>query len=218
MVPRQQSGSCSVSNSLDSHDSELAITKSDSAQIKHHNHTCGALHLLNRKEVELKCGCKLPVIASSHQGGDVSRLPVIEGWIGQQRVSVLRDTGCSTVVVRESLVPKHQLTGDSIMCVLIDGTVRRTPVANIEIRTPYISGVVRAVCMKQPIYDVIIGNVKGVTDVVTPPKISNDATLSSQAVVTRQHAVQTKSCQTTVSAVDSRFGYSYWRHCQDAER
>lgn len=50
------------------------------------------------------------------------------------------------------------------MCVLIDGTVRRTPVANVEIETPYFTGKVRAVCMREPLYDVIVGNVEGVTD------------------------------------------------------
>ena len=40
-------------------------------------------------------------------------------------------------------------------CILIDGTVRRTPVAEIEIETPYYSGRVKAVCMENPLYDVI---------------------------------------------------------------
>jgi len=39
-------------------------------------------------------------------------------------VSVLRDTGCLTVVVRRGLVNDDQLTGKDEMCFRIDGTVR----------------------------------------------------------------------------------------------
>ena len=41
-------------------------------------------------------------------------------------MSVLRDTGCSTVVVRRGLVDEEQLTGAEETCVLTDGTIRRT--------------------------------------------------------------------------------------------
>jgi len=74
------------------------------------------------------------------------------------RLSVLRDTGCSTVVVRRGLV-KDQLTGKNEMCFLIDGTIRHTPVAKIEIDTPIYKGKVKAVCMENTWYDVIVGNV-----------------------------------------------------------
>jgi len=32
------------------------------------------------------------------------------------------------------------MTGGTETCILIDGTVRRTPVAEIEIKTPYYTG------------------------------------------------------------------------------
>jgi len=41
-------------------------------------------------------------------------------------------------------------------CILIDGTVRRTPVAQIEIETTYYTGKVKAVCMDNPLYDVVV--------------------------------------------------------------
>jgi len=40
------------------------------------------------------------------------------------------------------------MTGGTETCILIDGTVRKTPVAEIEIETPYYSGRVKAVCGK----------------------------------------------------------------------
>jgi len=64
----------------------------------------------------------------------------------------------------ERVVDDEQMTGGTETCILIDGTVRRTPVAEIEIETPYYTGKVKAVCMHNPLYDVIIGNVPGVSD------------------------------------------------------
>ena len=77
---------------------------------------------------------------------------------------MLRDTGCSTVVVKRELVDDEQMTGGTETCISIDGTVRRTPVAEIEIETPYYTCKVKAVCMDNPLYDVIIGNVPDVSD------------------------------------------------------
>jgi len=62
----------------------------------------------------------------------------------------------------ESLVPGSKLTGVEEQCVLIDGTVRQTPVAKIHVETPYFTGEITAVCMKEPLFDLIVGNVKGV--------------------------------------------------------
>ncbi len=46
------------------------------------------------------------------------------------------------------------------MAVLIDGTVRRFPKTAIHVNTPYYTGDVEAMCMEQPIYDLIIGNLQ----------------------------------------------------------
>jgi len=91
---------------------------------------------------------------------------------------VLIDTGCSTVVVKRALVDEEQMAGGTETCILIDGTVRRTPVAEIEIETPCYTGKVNAVCMDNPVYDVTTGNVSGVSD-------ENNTRLDAQAVVTR---------------------------------
>jgi len=79
-------------------------------------------------------------------------------------VSVLRDTRYLTVVVRQGLVNDDQLTGKNEMCFLIDGMIRHTPVAEIEIDTPFYKGRVKAVCLENPLYDVIVGNVVEVID------------------------------------------------------
>ena len=58
----------------------------------------------------------------------------------------------------------EQMIGGTETCTLIDGTVRRTQFAEIEIETPHYTDKVKAVCMDNPLYDVIIGNVPGVSD------------------------------------------------------
>ena len=128
--------------------------------------------LLSR-DIELKCGCNLPVIADCCFKEGLSRMPVTYGSLAGQRVSVLGDTGRSTVVVRRSLVSEHQLTGHKAMCVLIDVTVRRTPVAEMNIQTPYLSGTMKAIYMDRLIYDIIIGNAGGVKAVEDATEISD---------------------------------------------
>jgi len=160
------------------------------------SHSCSALLA---PEVELKCGCKLPVIADAcrtgHKYGS-GCMPVKDGSFREKHVSVLRDTGCSTVVVRRSLVPEDMLTGEKATCVLIDGTVRRTPVENIDIRTPYFSGTVRALCMERPLYDIIIRNVEGVKDTedADAVQLSDDVkTQQDQDILKEGQAVVTRS-------------------------
>ena len=94
------------------------------------------------------CGQQQPVIADACQSFCKHvNMPVSEGLLENQPVKVLRDSGCSTVVVRRSLVPEDKFTGQEERCVLIDGTVRRTPVAKIHLETPYYTGTTNVVCM-----------------------------------------------------------------------
>ena len=121
--------------------------------------------------VTLRCGHELPVLSAACTGHARENLPVSEGWLGEQKVQVLRDSGCTGTVVRRELVSEDMLTGETRMCVLIDGTVRRFPVARIFVRTPYFTGYTNALCMQKPIYDLIIGNI---TD-TSPQLFSRDA-------------------------------------------
>jgi len=120
-------------------------------------------HAMLASELTLESGCKLPVVADAcHVHNE--RMPVCLGLMGNQSVSVLSDAGCSTVVVKRKLVDDKQMTGGTETCILIDGAVRRTPVAEIEIEMPYYTGKVKVVCMDNPLHDAIIGNVPGVSE------------------------------------------------------
>ena len=60
-------------------------------------------------------------------------MPVVKGKIGDKTVDVLRDTGCSGIVVKKKLVLKKQCTGDFGCMLLIDNTVRKVPIARITV-------------------------------------------------------------------------------------
>ncbi|XP_033733588.1 uncharacterized protein LOC117322759 [Pecten maximus] len=156
-------------------------------------------------EVVLKCGHHLPIVSAACGNSRVqlnvnNGLPVAIGYIGEVEVSVLRDTGCSGIVVKRNLVSEQQLTSKVVTCVLIDGTVRKVPVAKIVVDTPYFKGETDVLCFENPIYDLIIGNIPGVREpehqMETPnteankweerkTEVKQDSTILVQAVETR---------------------------------
>ena len=113
-------------------------------------------------QLMLACGKSVPVVSSVYvQPLAEARMPVVKGKVGNTSVNVLRDTGCSGVVVKKELVAEDQYTGEYNHMVLIDGTVRKVPVARIYVDTPYLTGIVEAQCLPHAIYDLVIGNVPG---------------------------------------------------------
>ncbi|KAJ8030959.1 hypothetical protein HOLleu_27522 [Holothuria leucospilota] len=114
------------------------------------------------QNVKLECGHELPVVSAVCTRG--TGMPICKGFVGTKEVTVMRDTGCSVIVVKRNLVEDDQLLGKTQKCVLIDGTVRIFPVAWVTIDTPYLVGTVEAVCMPEPLYDLVLGNVNGVRE------------------------------------------------------
>ncbi|KAJ8023314.1 hypothetical protein HOLleu_35700 [Holothuria leucospilota] len=121
------------------------------------------------------------------------KMPVSKGFIGNREVSVLRDSGCSTVVIRRSLVGDEHLTGNVRKCILLDGTVREVPEALVCVDTPFYIGKVKALCMNNPLYDLVLGNVQGVRNPWDPNKewqSSRDQKKETCAVETRAMLAQ----------------------------
>ena len=87
----------------------------------------------------------------------VGKLPVSTGQVNGHQVKVLKDSGCSTAAVKESLLEPDQYTGKYRDCSLIDGTVRRFPVARVHVYSEFYTGIVDALVMKKPVFDLIIG-------------------------------------------------------------
>jgi len=84
---------------------------------------------------------------------------VTTGRVNGDKSSVLRDTGCTTIVVRRKLVREEQLTEEFRYYRMLYGTDRRAAVAGVDIETPFMSGKLPRLCIDTPTCDVIVGNV-----------------------------------------------------------
>jgi len=84
-----------------------------------------------------------------------------KGQVNDIVTMVLRDTGCTTCVVKSSLVRPEQMTGSHELCMLIYGVVKRYPTAVVELKAPYYTGTAKVLCMDSPVQDIIIGNIPG---------------------------------------------------------
>ena len=52
--------------------------------------------------------------------------------VENKSVSVLRDSGCSGVVIKRDLVTEEELTGRFGYMILIDRTIRKVPIARVR--------------------------------------------------------------------------------------
>ena len=90
-----------------------------------------------------------------------SRLPTAVGTVNGTEVRVLRDTGCTGVVVRRSLVSDGQMLDKQSGVTLINNYKQRCPVARINIDCPFFRGTTDALCIDDPAHDLVIGNIEG---------------------------------------------------------
>ena len=92
---------------------------------------------IENEQLLLACGKKILLLSSAcvqPLAGARGKMPVVKGKIGNKTVDVLRDTGCSGIVVKKELVSEEQFTGDFNCMLLIDNTVRKVPTARIIVR------------------------------------------------------------------------------------
>ncbi|KAK3788439.1 hypothetical protein RRG08_004734 [Elysia crispata] len=88
-------------------------------------------------------------------------MPVAEGQVNGKKCTVLRDSGCSSVIVRRGLVASTvPLTGTQRVC-FADGSVKRVPTAMIYVDCPYYKGSMEAALLDKPLFDLILGNIEG---------------------------------------------------------
>ena len=129
----------------------------------------GGLKLTTKQDgdlryVEDKGGKKYQVkeivaLASEQNKGMITALGRVSGR--PDTIEVLRDSGCSTMVIREDLCDPRNFTGETRGCLMMDGRVIEVPVVKKKVDTPYYIGEVEGVAMKAPIYDLVIGNAHG---------------------------------------------------------
>ena len=63
------------------------------------------------EQLLLACGKKIPLLSSAcvqPLSGARTKMPVVKGKIGDKTVDVLRDTGCSGIVIKKELVSEGQ--------------------------------------------------------------------------------------------------------------
>ena len=70
-------------------------------------------------------GSFLPLTSLVLPDKEETNMPVCEGRVGDAPVRVLRDTGCSSIVVKEDLVPEEDKLREYASLILADGTVRK---------------------------------------------------------------------------------------------
>ena len=88
-------------------------------------------------------------------------MPTAIGTVNGKEVRVLRDTGCTGVDVRRSLVSDDQMLNKQSGVTLINNYKQRCPVACINIDSPVFRGTTDALCIDDPAHDLVIGNIEG---------------------------------------------------------
>ena len=187
------------------------LRASQDKEKKEENSTACALHTCEQdcvttENIKLACGKQVPIVSGACEQQENRRsilknMPVKKGKVGSNIVDVLRDTGCSGVVVKQSFVNPDQLTGKKHLCVLVDGTCKRVSSANIEIDTPFFTGTVEAMCMADPVCPLVLGNIKGVRPPGTPDP---DWMISTAQEGKGVNLDETKPDYQSVSAVQTR--------------
>ena len=90
----------------------------------HETHVCS----MDDSKAQLFCGCCTPVVAGSCSR-DCVNLPIYDGFVNDIPVKVLRDTGCTGVIVRRALVKPGDMVGKKRSMMLINRTVISVPIA-----------------------------------------------------------------------------------------
>ena len=116
---------------------------------------------LGMETLELKSGEKIKVLNGACMAEIKDNIPVLSGKVGGKKVEVLRDTGCSGVIIRRELVDETDFTGKMGHIMTVDRTVKQAPMAEVAVNTPFCVGAVEALCLQDPLFDLIIGNVPG---------------------------------------------------------
>ena len=98
-----------------------------------------------REMVKTSVGSPIKVSSVS----SLSEMSTVQGLVSEKPLEVLRDTGCSGVIVSKDLVPESANTGRSHTMVMVDYSSRVVPEVKVSIDTPYYKGEVLALCVEK---------------------------------------------------------------------
>lgn len=112
------------------------------------------------KEVQNNDDRSGEVLGISLSGAYRGKLPTAPGKCNGKLVTVLRDTGATTIVVKPSLVQSKYFTGDRVKVRYADGRIKSLPLAQVNIKCPYYTGTTIAAVEHDLPFDILVGNVK----------------------------------------------------------
>ncbi|XP_064088399.1 uncharacterized protein LOC135202873 [Macrobrachium nipponense] len=119
--------------------------------------------IMNEDGWIIKEGKGFKVVCGGSSASEREKLNTAPGEVEGTPVLVMRDTGCTTVLVKKSLVPNEKFTGKLVNVIMANSEVYVYPEAEIFVKCPYFTGNTLAACLDNPLYDVIIGEIPGAT-------------------------------------------------------
>ena len=108
--------------------------------------------------------------ATCHAQSNDSQIYIGVGKLNGWPVKVLRDTGCTGMIVDKTWIPNSMvIPGSSGSLQMVDHTLIDVPLANVYLDSPYYKGHCKVMCVSSPIYPVILGNVRGAHQILPDP-------------------------------------------------
>ena len=126
--------------------------------------------MANSETVPLTSNDEAIYSAACHaQSNDVQISIGVGKWNGRP-VKVLRDTGCTGMIVDKALILDSMvIPGSSISLQMVDHTLIDVPLSHVFLDSTYYKGHCKMMCASSPMYPVIIGNVRGARQMLPDP-------------------------------------------------
>lgn len=106
--------------------------------------------------------------------------------VNGKHATMIRDTGCSCIVVNAKYVQPQQLTGESVYLRMADASVREAKYAVVSVLSPFYNGTTKAVVMEKTIYDLLVGNVDGARPADQPLDNWKDCAVTTRAQAAKE--------------------------------
>ena len=114
------------------------------------------------------------------------KMLVVRGKIGCMSVDVLRDTGCSGVIVKQTFVDKGEYLNKHGHLQMVHNSLKKVSIARVDFDTSYYTGSVEALCLPDALYDFIIRNICGARAADNPDSTWNKASMITTRSQTRR--------------------------------
>lgn len=95
-------------------------------------------------------------------------MPTAKGHLLGEPVTVRRDTGCNSLIVKHSFAPYEKFTGRNLMVYQLERIEKCLHEAEFEISSPFFQGKLTEICIYNPLYDVCLRKVNSRQDVPDP--------------------------------------------------